>query len=180
MQSREPGGTPVGEEIRAILKDPKYLGTFPPLTELFGFLAARAAFVENIVRPALAEGKIVITDRYSLSTMAYQIAGRGLPEAECMAAIKFAEGGISPFYVVLLVNQRRGLARKRRQGDAGDRFAQEDTEFHHRVWEGYWRYGEQFRALMINTDKVDSGTVFTTVRTALDQKFPKELRASGA
>lgn len=176
-QSREPGGTPVGEDFRRILKDPVHQGKFPPLAELFGFLAARAAFVDGVVRPALAEGKIVITDRYSLSTMAYQIAGRGLPERECLAAIQLAEGGVVPFYVVLLVNSRRGLHRKAQQGDAHDRFAKEELSYHQRVWEGYWKYGQYVGALTVNTDKVDADTVFAVVKKELDGSYPQQLRA---
>ena len=165
--TREPGGTPVGEEFRRILKDPQYQGTFPAMAEFFGFLAARAAFVEQIVKPALSAGKIVLTDRFSLSTMAYQIAGRGLPERPCMEAIRLAEGGIQPRYVVLLARPQVGLARKKKQGDDGDRFAQEEVDFHKKVYDGYVKYGKSHGAIVIDTDHLSSEEVFQQVRAQL-------------
>ncbi|NNM05794.1 MAG: dTMP kinase, partial [Gemmatimonadetes bacterium] len=74
---REPGGTPVGEAIRNVVLDKGGL-TMPPETELFLMLGARAAFVRDVVRPALEEGRIVLADRFDLSTFAYQGYGRGL------------------------------------------------------------------------------------------------------
>lgn len=173
VQTREPGGTPIGDKFRRILKDPKYQGQFPPVAELFGFLAARAAFVDGLVHPALADGKVVLTDRYSLSTAAYQIAGRGLPEAECLAAIKLAEGGMHPYYIVLLVEPEIGLARKRKQGDDRDRFAQEKLAYHRRVADGYFRYSalEQFGPnTLINADQ-DPEQVFQQAVSALALAF---------
>lgn len=171
LMSREPGGTEVGEEFRRVLKDPRYKDKFPPLAELFGFLAARAAFVEGIVKPALEDGTLVLTDRYSLSTMAYQIAGRGLPERECLAAIELAEGGVVPYYIVLLVDPRKGLRRKLIQHDADDRFAQEPLEYHQRVLDGYRRFGQQFGAYVVDTDTLSLEKVFQVVREHLDRKF---------
>jgi dTMP kinase len=175
VQSREPGGTPVGEEFRRVLKDPRYQGKFPPLAELFGFLAARAAFLEGVVVPALAEGKIVITDRYSLSTMAYQIAGRGLPEERCMPAIQLAEGDYSPFYVVLLVSPEVGLKRKKDQNDDKDRFAQENVEYHHRIKEGYRRYASFVRGFTLDADYMDQADVLRVVSQRLEHTFWETL-----
>lgn len=177
--SREPGGTPVGEEFRRVLKDPKHQGSFPKLSELFGFLAARAAFVAGVVKPALDEGKLVLTDRFSLSTMAYQIAGRGLPERECLAAIALAESGVSPYYIALLVDPHIGLRRKADQGDAGDRFALESLDYHQQVHEGYRRYGRRFGAYIVGTDTLSAEQVFRAVQEHLDERFGKKLRALG-
>jgi dTMP kinase len=172
--SREPGGTLIGEKFRRVLKDPAHQGKFPPLAEFFGFLAARAAFVEEVVRPALAEGKIVITDRYSLSTMAYQIAGRELPKKACLAAIRLAEGGVIPFYVVLLVSPEVGLQRKTKQGDANDRFAAEDLSFHRRVAAGYRYYGclnnkRGHASIVLDTEPLSEAEVLNWVILFLDQ-----------
>lgn len=175
VYSREPGGTPVGEEFRRLLKDPKYQGKFPPMAELFGFLAARAAFIEGVVAPALEAGKLVITDRYSLSTYAYQIGGRQLP-SKCRDAILLAENYAHPFYVVLMVSPKVGLARKIRQGDANDRFALEDSEFHRRVAEGYrgfWWIGSGF---LIDTDSLNEDAVFTEARDRLDKEYFSQLQ----
>lgn len=175
VRSREPGGTEVGEEFRRVLKDPRHQGKFPPLSELFGFLAARAAYVQDIVKPALARGDIVITDRFSLSTMAYQIAGRGLPEAQSLAAIQLAEQGIHPVYIVLLVSPEVGLERKRKQGDDKDRFAQEALAYHRKVYEGYRHYGRRFGAITIDTDKLDPGQAFWEVQQQLNARYRREL-----
>lgn len=176
VQSREPGGTPVGEEFRRVLKDPRYQGRFPPLAELFGFLAARAAFLEGIVVPALIAGKIVITDRYSLSTMAYQLAGRGLPEERCMPAIQLAEGDYSPFYVVLLVSPEVGLKRKSIQKDDGDRFARESIEYHRRIKEGYRRYASTVRGFTLDADYMTQDDVLRVVSQKLEYVFQEVLR----
>jgi len=175
VRSREPGGTEVGEEFRRVLKDPKHQGKFPPLSELFGFLAARAAYVQDIVKPALARGDIVITDRFSLSTMAYQIAGRGLPEMQSLMAIQLAEQGIHPVYIVLLVSPEIGLERKRTQGDDKDRFAQEELAYHRKVYDGYRQYGRRFGAIIIDTDKLDPERAFREVQLQLDARYRREL-----
>lgn len=171
LVSREPGGTAIGEEFRRVLKDPRYQGQFPPLSELFGFLAARAAFVDGIVKPALDKGTLVLTDRFSLSTMAYQIAGRGLPEQECLAAIELAEGGVIPYYIVLLVDPHTGLRRKAIQQDADDRFAQESLDYHLRVLDGYRRFGRRSNAYVIGTNTLSAEQVFHAVREHLDDRF---------
>lgn len=180
LVTQEPGTTPIGKAFRRILKDPQYKGTFPPLAELFGFLAARAAFVESVVKPALDEGRVVITDRFSLSTMAYQIAGRGLPEPECLAAIQLAEGGVRVRYVALLVDPHIGIRRKRAQKDADDRFALESLGYHEQVLEGYQRYGRRYGAYVVGTSTLDTAGVLELVQQYLDQTFGKNLRARGA
>src|SRR5881628_3079396 len=96
---REPGGTPVGEEVRqAVL----HSGDMPARSELFLYLAARAALVQERIRPALEAGKVVVADRYSLSTLAYQGYGRGLPLEEVRQAIDIATGGLWPDITLLV------------------------------------------------------------------------------
>ncbi|MBW7932941.1 MAG: dTMP kinase, partial [Gemmatimonadaceae bacterium] len=97
---REPGGTPVGDEIRALLLRPG--AQIPPRTEALLFMASRAALVDEQVRPALARGEIVLLDRFFLSTYAYQVGGRGLPEDAVRDANAFATGGLVPDVTVLL------------------------------------------------------------------------------
>jgi dTMP kinase len=108
--TREPGGTPVGEAIRELL-----LGRadfdMPAETELLLMLAARATFVRDVVRPALAEGKVVLADRFSLSTLAYQGYGRGLDLDDVREAIRIATGGLdADLYVVLDLPASNGMA----------------------------------------------------------------------
>ena len=97
---REPGGTPVGDRIRAILLDPE--ASMDPRTEALMFMASRAQLVATEVRPALAAGAVVLLDRFFLSTYAYQVGGRGLPESDVRAANAAATAGLVPDLTVLL------------------------------------------------------------------------------
>ncbi len=94
VHTREPGGTSFAEEVRTILLDPKH--DVKPLAELLLYEAARAQHTEELLRPALAEGKIVICERYTLSTVVYQGYGRGLDLKIVDAANRLATGGLSP------------------------------------------------------------------------------------
>ena len=135
--AREPGGTPVGEAIRGIVLDRGELA-MPPETELFLILAARAAFVRDVVRPALERGAVILADRFDFSTFAYQGYGRGLDLQELRRANTMATGGVSPdLTLVLDIPVAEGLARKRLQGAEGDRIEREGEPFLTRVREGY-------------------------------------------
>ena len=135
--AREPGGTPVGEAIRrVVLKDPEL--DVPPVSELMLILAARAAFVAGVVRPALEEGRVVVADRYELSTLAYQGHGRELPLDEVRRANALATGGLRPdLCVVLDLPVQEGMARQRSQGKVADRMESEGRDFLERVRRGY-------------------------------------------
>ena len=128
---REPGGTPVGDEIRSLLLRPG--AQIPPRTEALLFMASRAALMDEHVRPALARGEVVLLDRFFLSTYAYQIGGRGLPENEVRGANIFATGGLVPDVTVLLtLPVAEGLSRASKRG-AADRMEQAERAFHERV-----------------------------------------------
>lgn len=128
---REPGGTPVGDEIRAILLRPD--ASIPPRTEALLFMASRAALVDAQVRPALARGDMVLLDRFFLSTYAYQIGGRGLPEDGVRHANALATGRLIPDLTILLtLSVDVGLSRAAQRG-AADRMEQADRAFHERV-----------------------------------------------
>jgi len=135
--AREPGSTPLGERIReTTLGDPGL--AIPSGSELFLMLAARAAFVEQVVRPALSQGHSVIADRFELSTLAYQGAGRGLPLDKVRECNRLATGGLSPHATILLeIEPRLGAERQRAAGKHLDRLELEDAEFHARVAGGY-------------------------------------------
>lgn len=135
---REPGGTPVAEAARKIaLSAAEELS---PAAELFLMLAARADLVERVIQPALARGDTVLADRFGLSTLAYQVAGRGLPLPEVEAALKLATGGLEPdLTLVLDVPVAVGRARQRQAGKQQDRFEREGDGFHERVREAYRR-----------------------------------------
>lgn len=128
---REPGGTPAGDEIRRILLDPR--SDIDGRAEALLFMASRAQLVEREIAPALAAGAVVILDRFYLSTYAYQIAGRGLPEALVVAANRLAVGDVRPDVTVLLaLGVDEGLARATQRGSY-DRMERADPGFHERV-----------------------------------------------
>lgn len=128
---REPGGTPTGEAIRTLLLHSE--GDMAPTTEALLFLASRAEHVARVIRPALDEGRLVIADRFFLSTYAYQIAGRGLDESAVRAANALAIGGLRPDLTLLLLHRAaEGLARADRRGTR-DRMERADDAFHERV-----------------------------------------------
>ena len=130
---REPGGTGIGESLRAMVLDPDN-GEISSEAELLMYEAARAQLVREVVRPALERGAVVLCDRFSDSTIAYQAYGRGLPLDFVRRANAFATGGIVPDRTILLVlgNTRKSLARATGAG-AGDRMEQAGEVFHSRV-----------------------------------------------
>ncbi|WP_322795846.1 dTMP kinase [Tepidiforma sp.] len=132
VHTREPGGTPAGEQIRALLHEP-----LAPWAELFAFLAARAQLVAEVIRPALEAGATVICDRFAPSTFAYQVHARGLDPVIVRTANRAATGGLEPDLVVYLdLDPAEGLARKAGEGRA-IATAHEALAFHQRVREGY-------------------------------------------
>ena len=131
--TREPGGTKVGEEIRAILL---HGDDIPAQAELLLMNAARAVFVNDVVKPALAAGKIVVADRFWLSSVAYQGYGRGLPLEEVRRVCAFAVQGVMPdFTVILDVSPEESAARRANRG--ADRIERAGAEFHQRVAGAY-------------------------------------------
>jgi len=133
---REPGGTPVAEAARKVaLRFPHELA---PAAELFLFLAARADLVQKVVRPALEAGQVVLADRFDLSTLAYQVAGAGLPEGAVVEANRLATGGLVPdITLVLDVPVAVGRERQRAARKTQDRIERQDDAFHARVLEAY-------------------------------------------
>lgn len=128
---REPGGTPLGDEIRRLLLDPA--SDITPRAESLLFMASRAQLVEREIQPALESGGTVLVDRFFLSTYAYQVAGRGLPHEEIVAANRLATGVLRPDLTILLsFPVEEGLARAAKRGGR-DRMEQEDRAFHERV-----------------------------------------------
>ena len=133
LQLREPGGTPLGEELRRLLLQRR--SAIAAEAELLLFLAARAELVRDLIRPALDEGKVVVCDRFSDSTIAYQGYGRGLDLAAVRALDTFATGGLVPDLTVLLdLPVAAGRARKPGERDA---IEAEGIAFHEHVRQGY-------------------------------------------
>lgn len=133
---REPGGTRAGEIARQALLDPEHpVGT---LAELFFYLAARAELVEKTILPALQAGRLVLSDRFALSTEAYQMAGRGTPADVVLPANRAAAGGLRPDLTLILdLPPEIGRARQVAAGKRLDRLDAESAEFHRRVIEYY-------------------------------------------
>lgn len=135
---REPGGTPAGDRIRDLLLHTD--APLAPTTEAALFIASRAELVATEVRPALARGEHVLLDRFLLSTYAYQVHGRGLPEADVRSANLLATGGLAPNLTLLLtLPVDEGLRRVGARG-AGDRMERADRAFHERVAAAFDRF----------------------------------------
>ena len=135
--TREPGGTEVGDAIRNVVQDRPEL-TIPPETELLLYLAARTAFVKEVALPVLERGELLIADRFSLSTYAYQGYGRGLDLDEVRRMDRFASGGLAPdIYLVLDLPVEEGRARQRAAGKRADRLEGSGEAFLEAVGRGY-------------------------------------------
>jgi dTMP kinase len=137
--TREPGGTEIGEKIRSLLLSPDSKG-MTVRTELMLFLAARAQLVEQVIRPALEAGKTVISNRFELSTIAYQIYGRERHQYHhfLVETGKFVTNNCVPSaYLLLDVTPEVGLLRVANRNDGLTRFDAEKIQFHRRVREGY-------------------------------------------
>lgn len=135
--TREPGGTPLAEELRNAIKH-EWQEKVLPVTEIFVMYAARAQLVENVIRPALAEGTFVVGDRHDLSTVAYQGGGRGVELSVLRTARHMAIGDFRPDLTFLLdISPEQGFERVRKRAEASDRFENERLEFFRRVRQAY-------------------------------------------
>lgn len=152
LLTQEPGGTQIGKELRAVLLKPQV--TLEELTEVYLFAADRSEHVKKIILPALASKKIVISDRFIDSTIAYQVGGRGLLEDLIEFINMTSSQGVIPDLTFLLdVSPEIGIARAIKDAPA-DRFEKEKIEFHQKVREKYLEIakGNPKRIKVINTD----------------------------
>ena len=139
---REPGGTPLGERIREILLDDP-AREMSAAAEAALFIASRAELVDRVVKPALERGTVVTLDRFFLSTYAYQVHGRGLPEDEVRAAYMRATWRLTPDLTILLrLSSEEGLKRADGRG-ARDRMESVGDEFHQRVQQAFERFASR-------------------------------------
>jgi dTMP kinase len=135
---REPGGTALGDSIRALLLDPAQHIT--PSAEALLFMASRAQLVHDEIDPALARGVVVLMDRFFLSTYAYQIDGRGLPEEQVRKSNALATGGRIPdLTIVLGITAGEGMDRAAARGKQ-DRIELLGDDFHARVEQAFTRF----------------------------------------
>ncbi len=142
ITTREPGGTDIGDQVRAVLTNLSNT-SMHPRTEILLFLAARAQLVEQCIRPALNQGKLVLCDRYADSTLAYQGYGHGTDLALLRQLLNFATGSLWPDLTILLdIDPEKGLQRKRSGGE-WNRLDAYELAFHQRVWKGYQALAQQ-------------------------------------
>ncbi len=171
LLTHEPGGTALGTRLARLLKWGRGTG-ISPLGELLMFNASRAQLVDEVIRPALEEGKVVICDRYADSTTAYQSYGRGLELKLVREINNIATRGLKPDLTVLLdISFKDGLARKKNA--RRDRFEQESIDFHRRVREGYIKLAaaEPERWLVIDAGQ-PKNTVAEIIRERVNRLLP--------
>lgn len=177
--AREPGTTPLGERVRALVLDAPEL-SIPARSELFLLLAARAAFVDQVVRPALEEGKVVVADRFELSTLAYQGAGRGLPPEEITRGNRLATGGLYPDATLLLeLDPEEGALRQERAAKRKDRLESEGLDFHRRVAAGYLDLAGRVEGLMRVDARGSVDEVGARILALLGSRFPETFAGTG-
>ena len=139
--TREPGGTPLGTRVREVLLDPEL--DMHALPEFLLYSASRAQLVQDVLRPALSRGEVVVCDRYFDSSLAYQGAGRGLPLALLQGITHEVTGGLRPNLTVLLdLDPALGLQRAAARGQP-DRLERADLAFHQRVRQGFLELAAQ-------------------------------------
>lgn len=173
---REPGGTPISEQIRAVLMNLANTAMHPR-TEILLFLAARAQLVEEVIRPALARGQMVLCDRYADSTLAYQGYGHGVDLQTLRQLLHFATGGLQPDLTFLLdVDPLIGLRRKRKEGE-WNRLDAYDESFHQRVRAGYRQLAEAEPQRWVI---VDAAQPPDAVQSVLRQHILARLRSQTA
>jgi len=177
--TREPGGTPIGEQIRAVLHDMGNTAMLPE-TEILLYSASRAQHVGEVVRPALERGDIVLSDRYAESTMAYQGYGRGLDKSALQMITGFATGGLRPDLIIYLdLDVRLGLQRKYRDQQEGrgewTRMDQQDLAFHRRVRDGYLQMAQQDPERWL---VIDATQPVETIHTAIRERVEASTKFS--
>ena len=166
--TREPGGTAVGDQIREILMNLQNVSIIPR-TEILLFLAARAQHVEELIRPSLAQGKIVLCDRFGDSTLAYQGFGHKTDLETLRTLLDFSTGGLKPDLTLLVdVPVEVGMARKRANSTEWNRLDAYALAFHERVRQGYFALAEaEPDRWMIIDATDDQAHVQEALRTAI-------------
>ncbi len=164
LTTREPGGTSIGDQIRQVIMK---LGntSMHPRTEILLFCAARAQIVEEVLKPALARGVVVISDRYADSTLAYQGYGHGVDLEELRRLLAFVTDGLTPDLTLLLdVDATVGLQRRQNSGGEWNRLDAYALAFHKRVREGYH---ELAKADPQRWETIDAGQTPEMVQSAI-------------
>lgn len=156
VYTQDPGGTSLGHQVRELLMSEK-TKNIDVRAELLLFLAARAQMVAEVIRPALQSGKHVITNRFGLSSIAYQVYGRQKPELlELYRAVSehILDGSAPDACILLDVTPEVGIARARSRPGEPTRFDNEELDFHARVQEGYKKHIHEFgKSFIVNADE---------------------------
>ena len=170
--TREPGGTPMADEIRVLLLSPREERVFPE-TELLLYEAARAQHVRTVILPALSSGKAVLSDRFSDATTAYQGFSRGIDTAEIERLNAFASGGLVPDLTLLFdIDPEDGFLRIHGRGRPADRIESETIEFHRKVRKGYLRLQAEHPDRIVRIDgALPADEVFRRVRVETAARF---------
>jgi|HubBroStandDraft_1064217.scaffolds.fasta_scaffold00025_65 dTMP kinase len=175
LATREPGGTEAGLALRRLLLA-EHSFDWTARAELLLMNAARAQHVERVIRPALVSGRVVVCDRYVAASLAFQGAGRGLPEPEILALHRLATGDLWPDLTLILdIDIRRGLDRSRRRNEAAaldeGRFEALDTGFHERVRRSYLDQAARWpeRYAVIDADRPEVAVRQAVEETVLDR-----------
>lgn len=179
--TREPGGTPIGDQVRKVLLDPANKA-LDPTAELLLYAASRAQHLHEVILPALDAGAVVLCDRFSDATLAYQGYGRGLSVPVIQELDRIVTGGLRPDLTILFdIDARTGLGRARgRNADRGlhgeARFENEDIEFHTRVRDGYYLLAdrEPGRIRLVNGARTPK-EVQADVRKLVDEMLVKRI-----
>ncbi len=171
LVTRQPGGTPLAEEIRELLLGERG-ESVDDLTELLLMFAARAQFLSALVRPALARGVVVLCDRFTDSTWAYQGGGRGVDSDHIAALESLVHGDLQPDLTLLLdLPVEAGLERAGKRG-AADRIEQEDRDFFDRVRRAYLEQAAAHPERFAVVDAAaDPDSVWEAIRDVLEERF---------
>ena len=171
--AREPGGTTIGEAIREIILNPDYK-EMGHMTELLLYASARAQLVNQVIKPALAEGKAVICDRFVESSAVYQGIGRGLGVDTVYEVNNFALGDVKPKLTIFMdLDAEDGIKRKKKQAEL-DRMEQEDLSFHKRVVEGYRQLAKLYPERIVPIDAtLPIDEIHSMIVKEVEQRFFK-------
>ena len=175
LATREPGGTAIGDQIRAVLSNLENTAMHPR-TEILLFQASRAQLVEQVIRPHLERGGIVVCDRYADSTLAYQGYGHQVDLARLRTIVEFATGGLKPGLTLLLdIDVEEGLRRRTKSGE-WNRLDAYDLAFHQRVRQGYF---ELAREEPWRWEKIDAGVAPEMVQEEIRKVVKERLKITG-
>ncbi|MDI1352389.1 MAG: dTMP kinase [bacterium] len=174
ITTREPGGTPIGELLRTIIKDPRHKDVLHDKSELLLLYTARIQLLEQIIKPALEKGQWVIADRFELSTMAYQGGGRGLDQEMIAKLSSFCLNGFKPDLTLYLdLDPELGMQRASLRG-AFDRIEQQKIDFFHRTHTAYMSY------IKNNPDiiSIDASASLKTVQASIESSINQFIAAN--